>query len=283
MAEARRSWGAKRPPPGATPTRDDRDVGLPLLTEKAATEISLVGAKASQLARVARRLPTDVVPKAFALPFHAYARFLEVNGFGPKIEAMLANQAFRDDPARRRHDLDALRATMEAAPVPDDVLSPLMARIAQTMPVGALRFRSSTNAEDLPGFNGAGLYRSAKVKDARDPEQVRKALREVWSSLWLWGAFEERSFYRLDHRRVGMAILVQVSVDQQIANGMAVTANPFSQDRPGLFINAQASGGSVTGARGNELLYVRRRARRRTTVKELAGWRGRSARPARIR
>jgi rifampicin phosphotransferase len=253
MADAERSWASKRPAAGSTPPRDDRDVGLPMLSEKAALEVSLVGAKASQLAKVARVLPESAIPKAFGLPFHAYARFLEANGLGPKIAAMLADPVFHSDPEKRRKDLDALRATMEAGVVPDDVLLPLLTRIKAKLPPGALRFRSSTNAEDLAGFNGAGLYRSARVKDPSDPEQVRKALRDVWASVWLWGAFEEREFYRIDHARVGMAILVQVSIDSQVANGVALTANPFNQGQPAYFINSQAAGGSVTGARGDEV------------------------------
>ncbi|MEP7121505.1 MAG: PEP/pyruvate-binding domain-containing protein [Byssovorax sp.] len=253
MADAERSWASKRPASGSTPPRDDRDVGLPLLSDKAALEVSLVGAKASQLAMVSRVLPESSIPKALGLPFHAYARFLEANNLGPRIAAMLADPAFHADPDQRRKDLDALRATMEAGVVPDDILLPLMTRIKATLPAGALRFRSSTNAEDLAGFNGAGLYRSAKVKDPTDPEQVRKGLREVWASVWLWGAFEEREFYRIDHARVGMAILVQVSIDSQVANGVALTANPFNQGQPAYFINAQVGGGSVTGARGDEV------------------------------
>ena len=253
MGDAERSWASKRPAASSTPPRDDRDVGMPLLSDKAALEVSLVGAKASQLARVARVLPESAIPEAFGLPFHAYARFLEANGLGPKIAAMLADPVFHSDPEKRRRDLDALRAAMEAGVVPDDVLLPLMARIKATLPAGALRFRSSTNAEDLAGFNGAGLYRSAKVKDPTDPEQVRKGLREVWASVWLWGAFEEREFYRIDHARVGMAILVQVSIDSQVANGVALTANPFNQGQPAYFINSQVGGGSVTGARGDEV------------------------------
>lgn len=38
-----------------------------------------------------------------------------------------------------------------------------------------------------------------------------------------------------------------------MANGVALTANPFNQGQPAYFINSQASGGSVTGARGDEV------------------------------
>jgi hypothetical protein len=50
-----------------------------------------------------------------------------------------------------------------------------------------------------------------------------------------------------------MAILVQESIDDDVANGVAITANPFSQGNPGFLINVQVSGGSVTGARGDEI------------------------------
>jgi phosphoenolpyruvate synthase/pyruvate phosphate dikinase len=143
---------------------------------------------------------------------------------------------------------------MEHGAVPDDILAPLMKRVREVMPPGKIRFRSSTNAEDLPGFNGAGLYRSTRV-DPNDPADVLRGLHTVWSSVWLLGAFEERDYYRIDSHSVGMGILVQESVDDDIMNGVAVTENPFNQGQPGYFINAQlsAGNGSVTGARGNEV------------------------------
>jgi hypothetical protein len=46
---------------------------------------------------------------------------------------------------------------------------------------------------------------------------------------------------------------VQQSIDDDVANGVAVTANPFNQGDPGFFINAQLSSGSVTSAKGDEI------------------------------
>ena len=113
--------------------------------------------------------------------------------------------------------------------------------------------RSSTNAEDLAGFTGAGLYRSVVVRAGASEQEIADALREVWASVWLLGAYEEREWYRVDHTRVGMAVLVQPFVDGAHANGVAITANPFYEARPAFFVNAQALGGSVTGATGDEL------------------------------
>ncbi len=274
QAEAERSWHSKRPRHGLTPQRDDDDIGLPALSELSLSDVRRVGAKAAQLGWVAHALPSEAVPRAFALPFHAYSRFLSVNGFDRRLDAMMKDPAFQNDPERRRRDLDALRAAMMAGSVPKDVLEPLLARIRQVLspgPADQVRLRSSTNAEDLPGFNGAGLYRSTRV-DPKDPADVSRGLREVWSSVWLFGAYEERQYARIDHRLVAMGILVQQSIDDDSANGVAITANPFHQGQPGFFINAQRSssisrgsrvsrggdngesrGGSVTGARGDEV------------------------------
>jgi pyruvate,water dikinase len=47
-------------------------------------------------------------------------------------------------------------------------------------------FRSSTNAEDLEGFNGAGLYESVPLigEEATNTEKVAHALKTVWASVW---------------------------------------------------------------------------------------------------
>jgi rifampicin phosphotransferase len=255
QADAERSWESKRPRQPLSPARDDRDVGLPSLSELDLSHVPRVGAKAAQLGLVTQLAAGRFrVPRGFALPMHAYAQFLAQNGFDRRIEAMLADKGFSADPEARRRMLDELREAMEKAPVPEAVLGPLLKRMKELLPQGKVRLRSSTNAEDLPGFNGAGLYRSTRV-DPTDREDVIRGLRKVWSSVWLVGAHEERAYYRIDSRTVGMAILVQESVDDDVLNGVAVTVNPFSQGQPGFFINAQLSKdqGSVTGARGNEV------------------------------
>jgi hypothetical protein len=252
QADAEASWAKRRPAKRFFPLRDDRPGGMPLLRDLGRRDIAVVGAKTAQLAFAASRLPEGATPRGFALPFWAYARFLRESGLEPKLTAMLDDAAFRKDPEVRRARLDALRAEMLAAPVPAEIVADLIQRVRATLPPGRVRLRSSTNAEDLPGFNGAGLYRSTRV-DPGDPADVARGLREVWASTWLWAAFEEREYYRIDHHSVGMAILVQQSIDDDVANGVAITANPFSQGNPGFFINAQLSSGSVTGARGDEI------------------------------
>ena len=266
QAQAEASWAKKRPAKGFRPARNDR-TGRPAV------------ARGARAARRRARRGEDRAARLRGQPAAARRHAARLRAAVPCVRPLPARDrpraqadgdagrsaSFQKDPEARRARLDAFRAEMTAATVPPDIVADVIRRARQTLPPGRVRLRSSTNAEDLPGFNGAGLYRSTRV-DPGDPADVARGLREVWASTWLWAAFEEREYYRIDHRTVGMAILVQESIDDDVANGVAITANPFSQGNPGFFINAQLSSGSVTGAKGDEIpeqilvLHVRRRA-----------------------
>ncbi|MGC4071585.1 MAG: PEP/pyruvate-binding domain-containing protein [Nibricoccus sp.] len=80
------------------------------------------------------------------------------------------------------------RALIEGTDVDPELLATVHAKIQATAPNSKWILRSSTNAEDLAGFSGAGLYRSVVVKAGATPEQLAKAIREVWASVWLSGS-----------------------------------------------------------------------------------------------
>jgi hypothetical protein len=232
---------------------DPRDVGLPVLADIEPEDVDKFGAKTSQLARVAHLGGGIVTPRAFGLPFHAYLEFLAANHLDRKVAALLGDASLRKDAGRLRAALEDLRTSILAAPVPAEIVDPLLARIhAQLGGAAHVRLRSSTNSEDLAGFSGAGLYYSAKI-DPASRASLEEGLREVWASVWSWDAFAERDWYGIDHARVAMAILVQESIDDDVVNGVAITGNPFYQGRPAVYVNAQARGGSVTGAAGDEV------------------------------
>ncbi len=251
--EAERAWAARRPQSPLVPlldceTSDLRDACALRLQDSAA-----FGAKAAQLGELCSIGPPVHTPGGFAVPLARYLAHLTRSGIAASLPAMLADQAFRTDGEARARQLAELRAAIEQAPVDPALLHALRARIARFPGHPRVIFRSSTNAEDLPGFTGAGLYRSIIVSGNASESEIADALRQVWASVWLLGAYEEREWYRIDHARVAMGILVQPFVDGASVNGVAITANPFFAGRPGYFVNAQALGGSVTGAQGDEI------------------------------
>lgn len=205
-------------------------------------------------------------PKAFAVPVFYYMQFMAQNGFDQQVAQMLADPTFAADPAVRAMRLEQLREAMKLAPVDAAFESLLLAKLAADYPGIRMRFRSSTNAEDLDGFTGAGLYTS-KSGDPNDPmSPVLDAIRKVWASVWFFRAFEERAYRSIDHIAVGMALLVHRSFPDEAANGVALTNNPFDPTglEPAFYINVQIGEFSVVqpdpGTSTDEFLYFFDRA-----------------------
>lgn len=274
QAEADAWWDAHRPaavgvPNMDTVTRELRDAEKILdldadnLSDALKKAIPAFGGKASHFAGFPHMDSAKLrYPKAFAVPVYHYLRFMRQNGFADRVDSLLADSAFKADPAKRDQALKALRDAMLAAPVDSAFAQDLSAKLDEAFPgIDRIRFRSSTNAEDLDGFTGAGLYDS-KTGSKTDPaDPILRAVRQVWASVWYFRAFEERSYRNIDHRAVGMALLVHSAFGTEKANGVAITANPFDREgvEPGFYINAQVGEEPVVspeaGVLADQFLY----------------------------
>ena len=173
-----------------------------------------------------------------------------------------------------------LQAWLRAQPLPYAELralrEALVARFGALSVRQGLRFRSSATVEDIPGFNGAGLYRSAsgflepQLQDSAEDRarSVEGAVLDVWSSYWGFAAWEERAAAGIDHFAGAMGILVHPRFDDDRERANAVmtmrcdgrTTSPVAPAAPGdgpscaLVINAQPGSRSVTNPGGGALL-----------------------------
>ncbi|WP_437783759.1 PEP/pyruvate-binding domain-containing protein [Sorangium sp. So ce1097] len=210
---------------------------------------------------VLARIPDMPMQKAFAIPVYYYDQFMTQNGFYEQIEALIADPQFNTDPAVRDAKLKALRNAMKSAPVDADFQALLKAKLEADYPGLSMRFRTSTNSEDLDGFPCAGCYDS-HTGDPADWEDVLDAIRKTYASAWKLRTFDERTYYGIDHRTIGMALLVHHNFPDEEANGVAVTNNPFDTAgvQPAFYVNVQA-GGDVEvvapppGVTNDEFLY----------------------------
>jgi len=254
--DAERAWARARPPHAVSPPYTAHALTLRPVASLRMVDVGTVGAKAAQLGELASIGGAVEVPRGVAVPFRAYREHLAQGGFDAALRDAMARDDFRDDVTVRARVLAEMRARIEALPVAPALLVALRAQIVRQLGSGRIRLRSSTNAEDLPGFNGAGLYRSVVIEPGASDAALANALRAVWASTWNLQAYEERAWFRIDQSAVAMGVLVQTSIDDDVVNGVAITANPFDAGRPGLFVNAQvagAEGGAVTSARGDEI------------------------------
>ncbi len=247
-AEVDSFWKAKvLPVPPELPL--DTTPGLVGLTELNHLALPRVGAKAAnfgELARLASTFSNFQVPEGgFAIPFAAYRDHIRRNGLSAAVDSLLADTRLLEDPTQRRSALSALQQRILAAPVDPALLSEIDSAIRANAQYTRMRFRSSTNAEDLAEFNGAGLYSSYTGELGNSKKTVENALRKVWASLWNERAFLERAAYRIDQHRVAMGVLVHRSFPDEGANGVALTSNIYQPEYFGYVINAQKGEVSV--------------------------------------
>lgn len=247
LEAAQAQWDALRPPNAYTPPiRQPTPPVLVQLCDTGVDDADVVGAKAAQLGALCRAGGIET-PGGFVAPFGAFLQHRREAGID---RAAIARVVGTEDRAERRAALEGLRAAIERTRVSPALLRQVRAKLAPGRPH---IFRSSTNAEDLEGFSGAGLYRSVVVDPGADDATLADALRRVWASVYLERAWEERAWARIEQDAVAMAVLIQPFVDDIVATGVAVTANPFTQVRPGVYVNLQTRSEGVTAAEGDEL------------------------------
>lgn len=252
LEDAEAFWEAHKPEPITLPALDLTVTDLvnieDVTPEPAAGEslreaikkaVLAFGGKAAHYSILAR---TKDVPaqKAFAVPVYYYDQFMKQNGLFEKIDAMLADPTFKADAKVRDQRLADFRTAMMNSPVDAAFQTILKEKLAAEYPNHKIRFRTSTNSEDLDGFPCAGCYES-HTGDPSDWNDVLEAIRETWASIWLFRTFEERTYYSIDHKSVGMALLVHNNFPDEEANGVAITNNPFDATGvdPAFYVNVQ--------------------------------------------
>lgn len=202
------------------------------------------GAKAANVAELGKFLPAGMVPTGHAVPFYFYDEFMKHNGFYDVSIAMAADPTFQSDPQTRLSMLDTFRRRLRNGAMPEWMRDALDAMHRSFDTGTSLRCRSSTNNEDLPDFNGAGLYDS--YTHHPDEGHIAKSIKQVWAGLWTYRAFEERDFYRIDHQQTAMGVLVHPNFDNEQANGVGVTKNIYDANWRGYYVNVQVGEDLVT-------------------------------------
>ena len=254
-------FASSRPAQEQTPQRDLSITEIIPLSDIGFDHWDAFGVKAANVAVLSTRgFSEGTVPDGFAIPFYFYDEFMKHNNFYTRIETMLADSDFQGDINNAQEEqLKELRDDIEDAETPAWILTAL-AEMNEGFPEGIhRRYRSSTNNEDLPGFNGAGLYDSKSQKPDEDVEDgLDKSLKEVYASLWNYRAFIERDFHRVDHLEAAMGILVHPSYQDELLNGVAVTFDPVYGWDGYYYVNSQVEEDLVTNpdalSRPEELL-----------------------------
>jgi Pyruvate phosphate dikinase, AMP/ATP-binding domain/Lamin Tail Domain len=256
-AEAQAFWEMRRPPgPRVAPRLDTNLRGLQELTGRGLDDLPSVGAKAAQLAELMRIQSADPAcpgpiptpPIALAIPVVHSLDHAAASGATALLAQHRARPEFAADPRVRAQALAEVRAAILAFPVDGTLVASVESRARVLFGTRRFRLRSSSNAEDLPGFSGAGLYQSVSVALGDPDRPLEDGIRQVWASLWMPRAYDERELANIDHERVAMGILINEAYPGvERANGVAVSRdvkNPLRGDTH--YLSAQLGEASVT-------------------------------------
>ena len=229
------------------------------LTDAIAQRVPAFGGKATNMA-VLRGIDGVPTPNCMGLPVSHYNKHMEDNGLWLMYDELTEHPDW-GDPTHRADLLEQLQDAIKDAPVDPDLLALIVDRIDTDFDQVRMRFRSSTNAEDLGNFTGAGLYDSKSGDWDPTGEDIEEAIQKVWASVWYARAWEEREYWGIEHTDVGMAMLLNPTYKDEQANGVAITANIFDTTglEPAFYINVQAGEESVVkpepGVTTDQILY----------------------------
>lgn len=208
------------------------------------------GAKAANLGEINAKVKTITIPDGFSVPFAQYHSFMKENDLYSYIRRMEDTPAFAHQVNVRKAELEKLRSKMENAAV-DTTFSNAWVRQWESQLDGKGVFvRSSSNAEDLKNFSGAGLFTT--VPNVKTAKELENAIKKVWASVYNFEAYESRRYANIPDSLVMMSVFVQQAVNSDIS-GVMITKDPYAQTRWDLMYIAAKRGIGIKVVEGERI------------------------------
>lgn len=208
------------------------------------------GAKAANLGELMNaKIIGATVPNGFSVPFYFYDKFMVDNGFDKAIDNLMSDLNFVHNPKIRRRKLEEFRKQIQNGDFDENLKAEIIKKWMDELGGKGVFVRSSSNAEDLQKFSGAGLY--ASVANVKEADKLIEAVKTVWASLWNFDAYEARERQFVEHHGVYMSAFIQLAIDMN-NGGVLVTKDPFDADNKGAVYISAAWGHNLQITNPNE-------------------------------
>ncbi|WP_394758982.1 PEP/pyruvate-binding domain-containing protein [Flavobacterium sp.] len=217
--------------------------------------INFMGAKAqnlSYLIAISKDNSFRVPECANAIPFSFYVKHIQKKSIYPLINELL-NYKYTDSTKWINNQLQKIRKAIKKERIDELLISKLNEKLGSQNQFKNFRFRSSTNAEDIEGFNGAGLYESKTGIYGDSIKSFEKAIKQVWASVWNESSYWERELFGIDQKNIAMGVLVHRAFPDELANGVVITKNLFRDNFSGITVNVQKEENSVVKPNKGEI------------------------------
>ena len=218
------------------PAADLTTTALFPLSKISAEDANKYGAKTSNLGEMVRANTNLNIPDGFGIPFSYYLAHIKRHHIDQLIVKILSDPKFKQDANWRKKNLEYIRMAITNAPLAIDTFNKIQRQWQTQLGGRGVFVRSSTNAEDLKGFNGAGLYDT--VPNVKDKKSLEAAIKQVWASVWNLRAVEERTHFGIPHEQVYPAVLIQTAVNAAAA-GVLLTTDIWGHQTTTYTINAK--------------------------------------------
>jgi hypothetical protein len=270
-AKALEYWNSRRPSgPPLSPRLDARTEGLLVLSGRGFADLPSIGGKAAQFAELYNvsfsgcSVRAHVPDGAFAIPMAYFLQHMAASGARDRLNQLREDPKFSADPVVMARGLAEVRALVTQHPVDPSLVMGVRRYVLEHWRERKIRLRSSSNTEDLAGFNGAGLYTSRGVDPEDLDAELGPGIASVWASLFNDRGYAEREYYNVDQAKVAMAVLVHPAFPSERANGVAISRNVLEpREAENYYINAQVGEALVTnpapGVTSEELIFARQR------------------------
>src|SRR3989338_1943764 len=204
------------------------------------------------------------VPNGFAVTAQCYREFTNRTKITDKIQQFLQGLNIEDTDTLQQR-ADQIQKLISSTPVPEDIAEDIMinyellgAEKEATTLVDSkdvfVAVRSSATAEDLPSASFAG--QQATFLNIKGKEQVVRAVRDCWASLFTARAIYYREKQKFDHSKVLISAIVQKMVNAD-KSGIMFTVNPATNQGNEIVIEAiYGLGEFIVGGEVNPDMYI---------------------------
>ncbi len=204
------------------------------------------------------------VPNGFSVTAQTYKEFVERTGLQQKIMDLLEGLNI-EDTDKLQQVAQQIQQLVSSTPISPEMAEEIkdnyellgVQKGAQSLVQGNDVFvavRSSATAEDLAEASFAG--QQATFLNVKGKEQVVKAVRDCWASLFTARAIYYREKQKFDHGKVLISAIVQKMVNSE-KSGIMFTVNPATNHDDEIVIEAiYGLGEMIVGGEVNPDLYI---------------------------